>query len=176
MMLAANVTAAAREPGRKVARGTSRSSVAALLLALLAGCGSLGEHRVQNGETLYAISFRYGWDYRDVAAWTGLRPPYTVYQGQMLRVLPPAGASRRHTASVPAPSSTVAPSAPAEVTQSPPPAAVVTGPPAANHWRWPTAGSKLKGFSDSDAGPKGSEIGGRRVQPVQAAAAGRVVY
>src|SRR3569623_880161 len=137
-MNSANLTATARAPGRKVARGTCRSFVAALLLAVLAGCGSLGEHRVQNGETVYAISFRYGWDFRDVAAWNGLRPPYTVYQGQMLRVLPPDGDSRRHIASGPAPPPTIAPSAPAVDTQSPPHAAVVNRPPAAIQWRWPT--------------------------------------
>jgi len=174
-MNSANLTAPARKPGRKVARETSRSSVAALLLALFAGCGSLGEHRVQDGETLYAISFRYGWDYRDVAAWNGLRPPYTVYQGQMLRVLPPDGDSRRHIASGPAPPPTIAPSAPAVATQSPP-AAAISRPPAAIQWRWPTAGSLLHGYSNSDAGLKGIDIGGRLGQPVQAAAAGRVVY
>lgn len=176
-MNSANLKAPAREPGRTMARSTGRFSVAALLLALLAGCGSLGEHRVQNGETLYAISFRYGWDYRDVAAWNGLRPPYTVYQGQLLRVLPPDGDFRRHAVAGPAPPPTAVPStSPAVAAQSPPPTAAITRPPAAIQWRWPTAGSLLHGYSDSDAGLKGIDIGGRLGQPVQAAAAGRVVY
>ena len=43
-------------------------------------------------------------------------------------------------------------------------------------WRWPTSGNVIQGFSSSDGGNKGIDIGGSRGQAVNAAAGGRVVY
>ena len=43
-------------------------------------------------------------------------------------------------------------------------------------WRWPTSGNVVQGFSSSDGGNKGIDIGGSRGQAVNAAAGGRVVY
>lgn len=43
-------------------------------------------------------------------------------------------------------------------------------------WHWPTSGNVVQGFSSSDGGNKGIDIGGSRGQAVNAAAGGRVVY
>jgi lipoprotein NlpD len=43
-------------------------------------------HRVVRGETLDAVAFRYDADYRVLAAVNRLRPPYTLYVGQVLRI------------------------------------------------------------------------------------------
>lgn len=43
-------------------------------------------------------------------------------------------------------------------------------------WQWPTSGNVVQGFSSSDGGNKGIDIGGSRGQAVNAAAGGRVVY
>jgi lipoprotein NlpD len=51
-----------------------------------------GVHRVQRGETLYGISFRYGLNYRDVATWNGIADPYLIEVGQRLRLTPTRGA------------------------------------------------------------------------------------
>lgn len=45
-----------------------------------------GQHVVQRGETLAAIGRRYGTDYPALARLNGLRPPYTIYPGQRLRL------------------------------------------------------------------------------------------
>lgn len=52
---------------------------------------SAGEHRVLRGETLYSIAFRNSLDWRDVAAWNRLPPPFTIYPGQRLHLRPPPG-------------------------------------------------------------------------------------
>ncbi len=44
------------------------------------------EYEVRPGDTLRAIAERYGRDYRELAAWNSLKPPYTIYPGQRLRV------------------------------------------------------------------------------------------
>jgi lipoprotein NlpD len=41
-------------------------------------------YRVQRGDTLYSISFRYGLDYREVARWNNIDSRYFIYPGQTL--------------------------------------------------------------------------------------------
>src|SRR5262245_9458365 len=43
-------------------------------------------HRVTKGETLYAVAFRYDEDYRSLAAYNKLAPPYTLRVGQVLQL------------------------------------------------------------------------------------------
>ena len=46
-------------------------------------------HVVQEGEQLFVIARRYGKNYRDIAAWNNITPPYNVRIGQVLRLTPP---------------------------------------------------------------------------------------
>lgn len=47
---------------------------------------SVRQHTVVRGDTLYSIAFNYGLDYRNIAAWNGIRAPYTIYPGQKLKL------------------------------------------------------------------------------------------
>jgi lipoprotein NlpD len=47
-------------------------------------------HTVQKGDTLYAVSLEYGLDYKEIAEWNAIAPPYTIRVGQQLRLRPPA--------------------------------------------------------------------------------------
>jgi lipoprotein NlpD len=49
-------------------------------------------HIVQPGDTLYGIAWRYGLDYRSVAAQNGIPPPYRIVVGQRLQLARPGGA------------------------------------------------------------------------------------
>lgn len=51
-------------------------------------------YRVMRGDTLYAIAFKHGLDYRDLAAWNGIPAPYTIFSGQKLRLSAPAASAR----------------------------------------------------------------------------------
>ena len=51
-------------------------------------------YRVRRGDSLYAISFRYGVDWRSLAAWNNIAAPYTIYPDQLLRVSPPGQPAR----------------------------------------------------------------------------------
>ncbi|MEP6939457.1 MAG: LysM peptidoglycan-binding domain-containing protein, partial [Rudaea sp.] len=42
--------------------------------AMPPGRSAAGNYRVVRGDTLYAIAFTRGLDYRDVAAWNGIAP------------------------------------------------------------------------------------------------------
>ena len=67
---------------------------AALILAtLLTACGGHLYHRVEKGETLYSIGWMYGYDYRQIARWNDIDPPYVLSPGERIRVVPPMGQS-----------------------------------------------------------------------------------
>ena len=171
-----------------------RTGLAYLLvgLVLLAGCGSPmapvtdrtaaprsapNEYRVQRGDTLYSISFSYGLDYRDVATWNAIPPPYRIYAGQRLRLRP--------TAARPAPPrqarAQTSPPKPAQQQRAQPrptPDDVRDPTPQRRtlRWQWPTQGQVVRTFSATDNGKKGIDIAGKAGQPVRAAADGEVVY
>ncbi len=70
-----------------------RVRVAVLLMfpLFLAACSSTfspfpktEEHIVGSGDTVYSIAFENDLDYRDLAKWNDIDPPYKIYTGQML--------------------------------------------------------------------------------------------
>lgn len=158
-----------------------------------------GSHRVRQGETLYSIAWRYGWDYRDLARLNHISPPYTIYPGEMI-VFAPNGAGHSADAGSPvpvvspssgggavstpvappshpkpAPSRTASarPSPPSPTPTPPPRSGAGTGSP---QWQWPADGRLLSRFGGGGAEGRGIAIGGRQGSPVVAAAAGQVVY
>jgi len=83
-----------------------------------------GTYRVQRGDTLYSIAFRNGVDFRELAEWNSIEPPYTIYPGRELRLSPRSATRTVASAAPPAPA---APSPSA--TPKPVPAAPVATPP-----------------------------------------------
>ena len=141
-------------------------------MLVLSGCGTHTYHLVQRGDSLYSISWSYGYNYKDVARWNGLQSPYELTSGQRIRFIPSAGV----TAVVPA-KPVVA--APVPVIRVPSPQASVPAPiknTGAVSWHWPADGNIIGRFDARDPLKKGINIGGKLGQPVRAAAAGKVVY
>lgn len=115
----------------------ARAAVALTMLALLSACGHSrvvkreggrpaatpapaqagaaiprdGRYEVRRGDTLYGIAFRHGLDYREVARWNGIDPPYTIYPGQRLRLRGDirAGSRGASVTGMPAPRPSTAP-------------------------------------------------------------------
>lgn len=145
--------------------------VAVWLLVTMTGCGtalrwSPDTHVVRPGETLYAIAFDYGLDYRDLAAWNRLGDGSLIYAGKRLRLTGPP-VDRRSSSRRPA-SSGPSPERPA-----PRPATPVV---AVDRWLWPAPGGVIAAFGATAKTESGIHIGGQRGQSVRAAAAGQVVY
>jgi lipoprotein NlpD len=178
------------------------------LIALLAGCNKSwapvedrstdrrsyalttdGHYRVRRGDTLHAIAFNFGLDWRDVAAWNGISSPYIIYPDQELRLSPPArsAVSTRPARSPGSSQTRAAPKSTATVPTPPPasspnrgsgsatkaPVAAASDPSA---WRWPAEGRLLSGFKANDPARNGIDIAGKEGQSVVASAAGEVVY
>ena len=154
--------------------------------------GKPGFYTVRSGDTLIRIGLDHGQSSRDLARWNNLDNPNRIEVGQVLRVVPPAGAAAVAKA-VPqssvssAPTPALAPLPPAADKPAPQAAAAASAPaaPASSAapavspeddiaWIWPSSGPVLAGFDEVKN--KGLDIGGAAGDPVLAAADGRVVY
>ena len=131
--------------------------------------GKPGYYTVKSGDTLIRIGLDFGQNWRDLARWNQLDRPSQIEVGQVLRVVPPVGAT---TAQVANPVKT-APSSATPIVAAP---IAASGPSADDlNWIWPTmAGNVLAGFDESKN--KGLDIGGNAGDAILAAADGRVVY
>lgn len=201
---------------------------AAFFAAILSGCGSSpstpvqvvdrthggnvasrpqttsGQYRVQRGDTLYSIAFRFGWDWKALAARNNIPAPYTIRPGQTIRFDQPQRASApvvvrpstppvssQPVVSVPQPTTRPPmqsqPSQPAVAQPIPQPPVATAGSKAsagkvqpvqrsAKGWAWPANGLLIGKFSSNGSLNKGVDIAGELGQPVLAAADGSVVY
>lgn len=147
-------------------------------------------YRVQRGDTLYSISFRYGLNYREVARWNSIDSRYFIYPGQTLRLTSGTasrttmGTSSSTTTSVAsAPSTaTTKPSAPNSSAQprasasTPRTSSTTTASSGSVSWHWPHQGKIISRFGAGEPANKGVDIAGTAGESVKAAASGDVVY
>ncbi|MCY7258951.1 peptidoglycan DD-metalloendopeptidase family protein [Pseudomonas protegens] len=152
-----------------------------------------GQYVVRRGDTLFSIAFRYGWDYKALAARNNIAEPYTIHPGQTIRfdgrtgVAPTtvvtstqSGASSSSKTTVirrPAGATTATATGTSTATASKPaPAPVTPAGPAPTGWGWPSSGVLIGKFSSNGSLNKGIDIAGDLGQPVLAASDGTVVY
>tara|TARA_R110000772_G_scaffold41328_2_gene95920 strand:- start:2086 stop:2913 length:828 start_codon:yes stop_codon:yes gene_type:complete len=137
--------------------------------------GNGPRHRINEGETLYAIAWMYDLDYAALAQANNIQAPYTIYPGRELN-LDISGVSTARTP----PAATVTRNEPAPTVNR-----NTTGNaqsraagPANNllRWMWPSQGNVIKAFSNTGNENKGIDIAGREGDPVLAAESGEVVY
>lgn len=161
---------------------------------------------VKKGDTLFAVAWYTGNDYRDIAKYNSLSAPYDIYPGQKLRLTPPpTTALTRNTRPRKVQEKTGTTSkicdkrgvdpkpAPAysereinvnrqEVTSVKPLTKSVKNPSRrgfpdkVSKWAWPSEGNITLTFSNTESGNKGLDLSAQRGSPVQAAAEGKVVY
>ncbi|SEP92941.1 lipoprotein NlpD [Pseudomonas cuatrocienegasensis] len=147
-----------------------------------------GQYRVQRGDTLYSIAFRFGWDWKALAARNGIVAPYLIRVGQIIRfdgqgstasasvarpVTAPSAPTQRPSAAVPAPTQ-ARPATP--IVNKPATTPVQPVQRSASGWSWPANGSIIGRFSSNGSLNKGIDIAGDLGQPVLAASDGSVVY
>lgn len=203
-----------------LSQGAVAVSGALLLIssALLSGCGSTGTpapvdswngsgpvpagyYHIREGDTLHSISRRHKLDYRQVARWNGIGPPYRIYAGRLIQVVSPGhtaapvAASGKSSRSGGSPvrkssssgsrtttiatktvksSSKTAKTVKTSSRGSTKAASLAKG--SGVKWRWPLPGKVTQTYRRGDRTRQGIRISARAGQMVKAAGAGSVVY
>jgi lipoprotein NlpD len=148
----------------------------------------IDHHVVSRGETLFSIAWRYGLDFRQLAAANEIDSPYTIYRGQKL-VLPRPGVKLADASEGAAKKPVQGSSKAARGHRGEAASAGQTrtkrrgrnlrddvaddnlGP-----WQWPANGPVVQRFGRSGTETQGIDIRGELGQPVCAANSGKVVY
>jgi lipoprotein NlpD len=153
--------------------------------------GKPGYYTVRPGDTLIRISLDSGQNWRDIARWNNIDNPNLIEVGQVLRVIPPAGAAAEvavakpvtpgsavPSATPPAPAASVPRGSTAAPMASLPPVTATPVPAGEEDvpWGWPTPGNAIVVASFDEQKNKGLDIAGKPGDPVLASADGRVVY
>ena len=150
------------------------------------------DYVVEPGNTLYAVAFRLGMDYRTLASLNNIDPPYVIKVGQALKTVPDAApeANPPEAIAMQRVSETNAKNAAGSATATAKPAATQSEPSPPSHslstakaptpnapvdrWFWPAEGAVSHAYSAERH--KGIDLVGERGSPVMATAAGVVVY
>jgi lipoprotein NlpD len=146
-----------------------------------------GQYVVRRGDTLFSIAFRYGWDYKALAARNQIPEPYTIRVGQTIRFDGRSGGAvaARGPGVVSSTSTTTSSSGSVKTTVISKPVAVAApsagastlpAGPSPKGWVWPSNGVLIGKFSSNGSLNKGVDIAGDLGQPVLAASDGSVVY
>ncbi|MDH3377998.1 MAG: peptidoglycan DD-metalloendopeptidase family protein, partial [Gammaproteobacteria bacterium] len=129
--------------------------------------GGADVHIVRRGDTLYSIAWQAGVDFRRLAQWNAIVPPYLIKPGQRIAFRPrvrAADVAKQPSRATPTASSQPARAAPTGAGNLP-----------VKSWVWPADGHVTEKFSIT-RGNKGIDIAGSAGATVRAAAAGKVVY
>jgi lipoprotein NlpD len=148
-------------------------------------------YTVQKGDTLFAVAFYSGNDYRDIASYNNLQAPYNIFPGQVLKLVPKSVQNNSNenksisentskTAKVVVdPKNTQAYGEDGtKIHQSrfKKPPEKSKKPVETVDWIWPATGKSTSAVVGSDGTNRGVDIKGGLYSPIYAAASGKVVY
>jgi len=118
-----------------------------------------GVYKVKRGDTLYSIATRHGWDFKALARYNNISPPYAVNVGQNIRFGPGSATAKSATRTASKTSTA--------------PATKVT----LRGWGWPIKNGVVIGrYAPADKLSKGIRIAATPGQPVFASLDGKVAF
>lgn len=130
---------------------------------------------VKAGDTLIAIAWRYGWDYKRLAQLNNISPPYTIYVDQniVFKATNKDSATKKPQLAVKAPAASNEKVVSTQPVSKPLPQ--YDG--VENlRWQWPLRGKLLATYNSKSDTSKGIDIAAPLGTQVRAAADGQVVY
>lgn len=135
---------------------------------------SRGIHVVDNGESLYSISFRYGRDFRNLAAINGIKYPYKILPGQKILLNIDTYKLEKYTSKLTNNRQTRSNTQ----REQNPITDKIQLKQEVNHadWVWPAEGKSVSKFSSSNKFNKGIDISVNNSMYVVSASDGLVVY
>jgi lipoprotein NlpD len=128
-------------------------------------------HVVKQGDTLYSIGFRSGNDYKKLAVWNKIYPPYKLEVGQEIKLFEPKQRLIKHVSS---PKKVGKVKVKNKATKKTLTISNDKEKMLKFYWQWPLNGRILKRFSQT--ANKGIDIAGSIGKKVKSAAPGKVVY
>ncbi len=142
-------------------------------------------YQVRPGDTMFAIAWRFGWDYKKLAKVNGIGSPYTIYVGQVvyfndtnsnnvIDVSVSKGSVKKPVVSTKKPTYK-APSSASNSTSKSPDGKAYKGP-LSVHWSWPLKGKLIQVFSNKGNAFHGIDLSSTFGKSVKAASSGIIVY
>lgn len=145
-------------------------------------------HRVAKGETLFSIAWRYSLDFKKLADFNSIKPPYTIYPSQQIRLdihstnskigssEPLYKNSKKSSINGPTNKSLQSDSRSKNGSDGQSLSYNNDNFQGSPKWQWPVSGKMLAPFQGDSGLNKGIDLSGKLGEPVLAAASGRVVY
>lgn len=147
------------------------------------------QYVVKKGDTLFAIAWYSGNDYRELAKINQIKAPYSIYPGQILslksQIVTKSKASKNRPGQttqtiinqdVDQPKKQAYGESDQNVTKNKNVRLTGNFPNQVKNWNWPTSKQVFRGFSNKENGNKGLDFTGELGTPILAAADGKVVY
>jgi lipoprotein NlpD len=142
-------------------------------------------YQVRSGDTMFAIAWRFGWDYKKLAKINGISSPYTIYVGQVVYFNDTNANKEINDSNVKASVKKPLVTTNKSIKKSASTTAINTTKPAYNkvyngpasvQWSWPVKGKVLKGFSNKGSASQGIDLSSTLGNSVKSASSGIVVY
>lgn len=130
-------------------------------------------YNVKAGDTLYSIAWQSKLDYQEIANWNEILPPYQIFSGQKLYLVPKTkNISKINKKSATNKKPQKIKNEEIKVVKNPRKIVNNSG----LSWIWPAKGSLYQAFLKHDKSKQGVDILGKLGQSIIAAAPGKVVY
>ncbi len=146
-------------------------------------------YTVRKGDTLFAIAWYSGNDYRDIAQINNIKKPYRIFPGQVIQIRKPTSTIRPKSQEITGTTSKPKANQPVDlpknqaygkreqnVNEKFSNSKVGKFPNQVKQWSWPTNKPVTRGFSSKEGGNNGLDFSGTKGSPILAAASGKVVY
>ena len=142
-------------------------------------------YQVKPGDTMFAIAWRFGWDYKKLAKANAINSPYTIYVGQVIyfnkindisaiKASVEKGAVKKPVV-IAKETPKKQPSSVSKKVDKAPELKAYNGSKSIK-WSWPLRGKLIQGFANKAGASNGIDLSSNLGKPVKAASSGIIVY